>query len=184
MPVTPYHFGPSGFIGMLFRRWIDPVIFVAANIIVDFEVLFAHGRYHHRVWHFHTFLVGAAAGALFGAAVYFIMPLRFFIAWIMNKIRIRYETSLIKMTLAGALGAVFHILIDSFYHWDVQPLWPKSENPFWHWVNKSWNTDAATKHNIEIFCILCFVPVIILIVSAVRQYNRTKTDKGLPDEHA
>ena len=181
MPFTPYHFGPSGFIGLLFRRWIDPVIFVAANIVVDFEVLFHGDKWAHRVWHFHTFLIGAAVGALFGAIIYLIKPLRFSIAQCMNFLHIRYQTSLLKMTIAGSLGACFHVLIDAFYHWDVQPLWPKRQNPLWHAVNDSWAADAATKHNIEIFCLLSFIGVIILVVLAVLQYNKKQTTKGIPD---
>ena len=68
MPFTPYHFGPSGFLGLLLRRWIDPVVFVAANIIVDVEVLFAQGYPAHQHWHWHSRLVVAAVGAAFGAS--------------------------------------------------------------------------------------------------------------------
>ena len=68
MPITPYHFGPSGLVGLLFRRWIDPVVLVAANIVVDLEVLAAYFRFSHewahRVWHFHTLLIGGVAALL------------------------------------------------------------------------------------------------------------------------
>ena len=177
MPFTPYHFGPSGFIGLLFRRWIDPVIFVAANIIVDIEVLFATDRFAHRIWHVHTFLVASIVGAVFGAIVYGIVPLRRLIAWFMDKIRISYKPSLWKMVLSGALGACFHVLIDAFYHWDVQPFYPKKGNVFWHWLNPNFSTDAATKQDIRIFCLLSLVPVIILVVLAVRNYNKKKDAK-------
>jgi len=39
MPFTPYHFGPSGFWGLAFRKWLDLPVFVLANVIVDIEVL-------------------------------------------------------------------------------------------------------------------------------------------------
>ncbi len=39
MPFTPYHFGPSGFVGLVFGKWIDLPVFVLANVIVDVEVL-------------------------------------------------------------------------------------------------------------------------------------------------
>lgn len=38
MPITPYHFGPDGFVGLLFKRWLDPPVFVLANVVVDLEV--------------------------------------------------------------------------------------------------------------------------------------------------
>ena len=39
MPFTPYHFGPSGFAGLLFRRWVNVPVFIAANVLIDIEVL-------------------------------------------------------------------------------------------------------------------------------------------------
>ena len=75
MPFTPYHFGPSGFVGLVFRKWIDVPVFVLANVIVDIEVLvimlFNLGWPRHR--YCHTLLIGAAVGALWGVAAY---PLR------------------------------------------------------------------------------------------------------------
>ena len=79
MPFTPYHFGPSGFVGLVFRRWIDVPVFVAANVLIDLEVPADHfiqpGWPVHQVWHFHTLLVGGLAGAVLGAVVYYIKPL-------------------------------------------------------------------------------------------------------------
>jgi hypothetical protein len=76
MPFTPYHFGPSGFIGLVFRKWIDLPVFVLANVIVDVEVLiiwaFHLGWPIHR--YAHTLLIGAAVGALWGIAAYPLMP--------------------------------------------------------------------------------------------------------------
>lgn len=157
-------------------------MFVAANIIVDFEVLFATDRFAHRVWHFHTFLGGAIIGALFGLAVYRIKPLRQLIAWFMNLIHIQYKPGLLPMVLGGALGACFHVLVDAFYHWDVQPLYPKKGNIFWHMLNDNFSTDAASKHKVIIFCLLSFIPVIILIVLAVKNYNKDNQIKDRPDE--
>ena len=97
MPFTPYHFGPSGFVGLLFRRWLDVPVFIAANVLVDIEVIadsgfnyiwplsllgdfkgFAPGYPVHQLWHFHTLLVGGLAflgGQLmhFGWAVFHIL---------------------------------------------------------------------------------------------------------------
>ena len=39
MPFTPYPFGPSGFAGLVFGKWIDLPVIVLANVIVDVEVL-------------------------------------------------------------------------------------------------------------------------------------------------
>ena len=72
MPITPYHFGPAGLLGYIFRRWIDLPVFVLANVIVDIEVLLVSlmqfGRPFHRYGH--TFIIGAAVGAVWGFVAY------------------------------------------------------------------------------------------------------------------
>ncbi len=129
MPVTPYHFGPNAFIGLLFRRWVDPAVIVLANIIVDVEVVVvtlvgAGWPNYHRYWHFHTFLVGGIVGGLFGAAIYIIRPLRRRLEQAMKTARLDYTPRLYKMVIAGILGVWLHVLFDSVYHADVQPFWP------------------------------------------------------------
>ena len=60
MPHPLLHVGVNGFFGLLLRRWVDPFVIVAVNVIIDLEVLFAPGfPDYHRHWYFHTFLVGA-----------------------------------------------------------------------------------------------------------------------------
>jgi len=91
MPFTPYHFGPSGFIGLLFRKWLDIPVFVLANVVVDVEVLVIAslklGYPLHRYWH--TPLIGGVVGALWGIAVF---PLRTIFRRIMSAYRLNYET--------------------------------------------------------------------------------------------
>lgn len=141
MPFTPYHFGPSGFVGLLFRRWLDVPVFVAANVLIDVEVLadnyLAHGWPVHQLWHFHTLLVGGLAGAVFGLLIYYIKPFRWLSEKFMVLIGLPGRATLLSMVLAGALGACLHVLIDSFYHYDVQIFWPQKVNPVFHWFNKS-----------------------------------------------
>ena len=37
------------------------------------------------------------------------------------------------MLLAGVLGAWLHVLIESFYHYDVQIFWPHTKNTIFQW---------------------------------------------------
>ena len=78
MPITPYHFGPSGFVGLALRKWLDIPVFVLANVVVDIEVLVIRllglGWPAHR--YSHTLLIGAVVGAIWGVAAY---PLRHFL---------------------------------------------------------------------------------------------------------
>ncbi len=135
MPVTPYHFGPSGFIGLVFRKWLDFPVFVLANVIVDFEVLvvilFNLGWPRHR--YCHTFLIGAAVGVLWGVAAW---PLRNLFKKLMKLFRIPYKTSLSKMLISGILGLWLHILIDGAYHFDVKILWPNISISLWRMIHR------------------------------------------------
>jgi hypothetical protein len=180
MPFTPYHFGPSGFIGLAFRRWIDPAVFLAANVIVDVEVLFAPGLHQHRHWHWHSWLIGAVVGAIFGASLYLIKPIRRLIAWAMDLLRIQYKPGLIKMTAAGSLGVCLHVLIDGLYHYDVQPMFPHQQNPLWRWLYIT-HKNSIDQADIRLICLLFFIPAIILYVLAILKYNKHKSPVEVSD---
>lgn len=157
MPFTPYHFGPSGFVGLLLRRWVDVPVFVAANVLIDVEVLadqhFAPGWPVHQVWHFHTLLIGGLAGAIFGALIYTITPLRWCSEKSMSLIGLGGRATLRSMILAGLAGACFHVFIDSFYHYDVQIFWPHEENTIFKWLSGrrpgSWRD---IQQNVRLWC--------------------------------
>ena len=171
MPFTPYHFGPSGFVGLLFRRWIDPVVFVGANVIVDVEVLFASGMFPHRNWHWHSFLYASIIGAIFGAAIYLVKPLRRLIDWFMRTIHLPYKANIFKMTSAGSLGACFHVLIDGLYHYDVQPMYPQKTNHLWRWLFVT-HRGAVDQGDFKIICLLFIIPLVVLYLVCLHKAKK------------
>lgn len=179
MPITPYHFGPSGLVGLVFRRWIDPVVFVAANIVVDVEVLAVFFGFSsalaHRVWHVHTLLVGGIVGGIFGLSCWDLRPVRRLIERIGRALRIPYTASARGMILGGAMGIWLHVLIDSVYHYDVQPLWPRPDNPFYpSWIRFS--IQPETQQWIRWICAACFVAaVVVWLWIVLRKDRRQKT---------
>ena len=108
-------------------------MFLLANVVIDVSVLFAVKWPVHRVWHFHTFLVG---GAVCGASAIVFWPMRHFFGKVMTSFHLPYETSVGKMVFSGVLGAWFHVFLDSIYHYDVQPFWPWLENPFFQMISR------------------------------------------------
>jgi membrane-bound metal-dependent hydrolase YbcI (DUF457 family) len=148
MPFTPYHFGPSGFVGLIFRKWLDIPVFVLANVIVDIEVLYWDKWPKHR--YAHTLLIGAAIGILWGVIAY---PLRHIFKKIMLFLRLQYDTSLLKMLISGVLGVWLHIVLDAFYHWDVQMFWPRRITPLYGLISKQ---------QVEAICLACFVLAFIV----------------------
>jgi membrane-bound metal-dependent hydrolase YbcI (DUF457 family) len=162
MPFTPYHFGPNGFVSLVFKKWLDLPVFILVNIIIDFEVLFNTGRFPHRVWHFHTLLVGGIVGALFGLALF---PFKTIFQKIMLLLRLGYKPTALKMAVSGLLGAWFHVLIDGIYHWDVQMFWPnRNYRPFWNLLSQ-----PQVRYICLAFALAAVILYVFLLASALRK---------------
>jgi len=172
MPFTPYHIGPTAFLGLLFKRWIDLPVFLLVNVVVDMEVLvimfFDLGFPKHR--YFHTFLIGGLVGAIFGLGAY---PLRWLFAWGMNAFCVPYKTGLRKMVISGVLGAWLHVLIDGLCHYDVLMFWPNRYRLFLTLQRRlGWN---ELIQGVEVACLAFFVPAMILYVLNVVSYCRSRS---------
>ncbi len=159
MPYTPYHIGPSGFVGLLLRRWLDVPMFLLANVLIDLEVLadnhLAPGWPVHQLWHLHTLLIGGTAGAALGAAFCFIKPLRRLCELAMMLIGLPQKARLWPMVAGGWLGAWLHIVIDSVYHYDVQIFWPHTKNPIHTAIRKAYLFNQGKLHrDIELICLV------------------------------
>jgi len=168
MPYPTYHLGVSGFIGLLFRRWLDLPVLLLVNIPIDVEVLFATRRLeYHRHWHFHTLLVGGLIGAAFGLLVYQITPVRTLLQKIMKLLRVSYQPKRWKMILSGILGACLHVTMDAIYHYDVQLFWPLKarslQRPLWRIITQEQETRICTALGIA---------AIGLYLLAVRSFNK------------
>lgn len=176
MPFPTYHVGTNAFFGLALRRWLDPAVIIAVNVIVDLEVLFAPGFPEtHRHWYFHTFLVGGIIGALFGLACWFFRDI---ISWAMKTVRIPYKPSLWKMSLAGTVGIWIHVLLDSFWHFDVQPLRPfTNRNPFYR-MFKHTRPDDQVHQWIAIICTTLSIAALILYIYTAIKYNSKKPQQN------
>jgi membrane-bound metal-dependent hydrolase YbcI (DUF457 family) len=167
MPYTPYHFGPSGFVALALRKWIDVPVFVLANVVVDIEVLvvgFLHLGYPtHR--YCHTLAFAVPLGAAWGVAAYFILRRPF--QYLMSLLRIRYKPSPIKMVVSGSLGAALHVLIDAFHHYDVFALWP-NKIPLRRFVRH------IEQESIKTACLYFLLPVAVLYIHAVISYRKNE----------
>jgi membrane-bound metal-dependent hydrolase YbcI (DUF457 family) len=171
MPFTPYHFGPNGFVGLVFKRWLDLPAFVLVNVAIDVEVLLrikhttgplTHWNFAHQVFHFHTLLVGGIVGAAFGLALF---PFRKIFIKIMNFLRLGYKPTALKMALSGLLGAWFHVTIDGIYHRDVQMFWPnKNYRPLWNLLSK-----PQVRNICLVFILAAIALYFLLLVLALRK---------------
>ncbi len=169
MPFTPYHFGPSGLVGLLFKRRLDLPVFLLANVAVDLEVLLIAGLDlgypTHR--YAHTLLFGAVVGGAWGLAAY---PLRPLFARLMHLLRLPYESGLRKMVISGVLGVWLHVLIDATYHPDVHLLWPSHAWPLWRIAYRH-----ITRDQVKDLCVtLLIVAAALYVVLLAVQQRRTR----------
>jgi len=160
MPFTPYHFGPSGFFGLVFKKFIDLPVFVLASVIVDIEVLFYNRWPVHR--YVHTLLIGAGVGLLWGLLAY---PLKGLFGKLMNLFRLPYKPSLWKMLISGLLGVWFHVLIDSIYHWDVRIFWPSRARPL---------HNLLSQQQVRLVCLAFWCAAVILYVIIIVRAKKSK----------
>ena len=168
MPFTPYHFGPAGFIALLFKKWVDIPVFLLANVAIDVEVgiimMFGLGEWRHR--YSHTFIGGILVGVALAVVAF---PMRGIFKKIMSVFRLSYNTNFLKMLIWSILGVWFHILIDSFDHWDVRPFWPySSRNPFF---------GIISDEHIKMICLVFWVFLLILL--AVNYLRSKRADANL-----
>lgn len=149
MPFTPFHFGPSLLIGLIFfpLMYLPAILF--GSVIVDLEPL-SFLLLGLPVLHlfFHTFF-GATISALILA--FFVYLLRGFLGQIMTAFQLPQIASPRNITFATLMGAYSHILLDAFLYPEMQPFWPLLGNPFLGLVASS---------TVYLFCILCFVVAI------------------------
>jgi len=160
MPFTPYHFGPSGFFALVFRKYLDIPVFLLSNIIIDTGVLLL-GRHLYT----HTLLLGAVIGIVWGIAAY---PLRHFFKKIMQTFLLPYQTNLWKMIVSGILGIWLHVIIDGIYHWDVKVFWPGSSRPLYRLISEG---------HMKIISLCFFIPAIVLYVFAAMSYIKRNSGK-------
>ena len=168
MPYTPYHFGPSGLVALVFKKYIDIPVFVLANVVVDVEVLVINllGLKWPVHRYAHTLLIGTLAGIVWALAAY---PLRHLFKKIMTILRLPYQTSLRRMLISGILGVWLHVLIDSVYHYDVRLFWPSRIRPLY---------ELLTKQQVKTVCIgffvLAFIEYLLIVKSNMKQNRAEK----------
>lgn len=147
MPFTPFHLGPSSWVGLLLFKIFDFPTLLVASIIVDIEpfcVLFFNLSYPlHGL--FHSFL-GSSILAILTAGVMYL--LRHHIKKIMTVFKLGQDSSFKKILWASFFGVYSHILLDSFLYTDMKPLYPLQSNPFY---------GLFSSQQIYLFCSLSFL---------------------------
>ena len=79
------------------------------------------------------------------------------------------------MAISGMLGIWLHVVIDSFYHWDVEAFWPSTIKPLWMLANK-WHVG---QEQVRVICLWFFAAIAVLyggglLVSFLIRLRRTR----------
>ena len=164
MPLTPFHFGPGLFFGMLSFRFLDLTAFLLGSIVLDAEPFYAFvsGKLNQPHHQFTSFL-----GGILGAALVLII-LSIFKGQIkkwLDKIHLAQDSSNLSIFLGALSGCWIHVIFDSFMHYDVFPFWPSNFNPFLNLISISQN---------YLLCSILGIAGLILLIVKVKKHARHK----------
>jgi len=147
MPFTPFHWGPSSWIGLMLFKIFDFPTLLIASVIVDIEpfcVLFFNLDYPLHGF-FHSFLGGSIVAVLIAIVLY---RLRHRIKKIMATFKLVQDSSFKKILRTSFFGVYFHLLLDAFLYKDMKPFYPFQNNPF---------LGLFSSQQIYLFCSLSFL---------------------------
>ena len=147
MPFTPFHLGPSSWIGLLLFKIFDFPTLLISSIVVDTEpfcVLLFNLNYPLHGF-FHSFLGGSILVVL-TALILNLFKNR--IKKIMAFFKLAQESSFRKIIWTSFFGVYFHLLLDSFLYKEMKLLYPWEGNPFF---------GLFSPHQIYLFCSLSFL---------------------------
>ncbi|MDI6860920.1 MAG: hypothetical protein QMD25_02745 [Caldisericia bacterium] len=147
MPFTPFHWGPSSWIGIILFKIFDLPTLVVASVIVDIEpfcvfVFNAPWRAHGFL---HSFLGGSIIATLTAIFIYF---LKNKIRKIMSFFKLSQNSPFKKILWTSFFGIYFHILLDSPLYSDITPFYPLKTNPLY---------GKISSRDIYLFCSLSFI---------------------------
>jgi len=130
MPVTPFHWGPSSWIGLALFKIFDFATLMVASVVVDiepFSVLFFNLNYPLHGF-FHSFLGGSILAVLTAVILYL---LRDKIKKIMAIFKLAQDSSFKKILGTSFFAVYFHLILDSFINEDVKLFYPFKNTPFY-----------------------------------------------------
>jgi membrane-bound metal-dependent hydrolase YbcI (DUF457 family) len=131
LPFTPFHWGPSLLIGLVFFPLLNIPILIVASVIVDIEPLLMNLQHLF----FHSY-VGAMIAAILVAAL--ALPLKRQIEWISTHLVFLPQKATLRNILAASLlGVWLHVFLDSFLYPEMQPFFPLHGNPFLYLVSSA-----------------------------------------------
>lgn len=166
MPFTPFHWGPSSWIGLLLFKVFDfPTLLLASaiNDVEPFFVLFFNLNYPYHGF-FHSVFGGSILAILTALILYLLKDK---IKKIMAVFKLAQDSSFKKILWTSFFGVYSHILLDSFLYQEIKPFYPLESNPFY---------GIFSLQQIYLFCGLSFsIGILFYIIKLVnaKKYEQT-----------
>ena len=169
MPVTPYHFGPALGFGLPLRKYLHLPTFIVANVIVDLEpfLVLALGLRYPLHGYLHTYVSAFFLGIVVGSGMFLLEP---YFSPLYKAFLLKADNKLkwISFVLAGVLGIMLHVTLDSPLYSDIRPFYPLTANPFFR-------LDIASQ--VYSFCVwMGLIGILfyagLLILSVYRKFRR------------
>jgi hypothetical protein len=171
MPFTPLHMGPGIAVKAVMPRYFSIVVFGLTQIALDLEVLWHMARHDypfHTFWH--TYL-----GATIIAAVLTVLgkPSSQWIKAMWNRIAAKCRdvdltvstpTTWVASFIGASVGAYSHILLDSLYHPDIEPLQP--------WSASNCVFGVLDPNGLEVVCVLIGIAGLVWFIERERRKRK------------
>ena len=172
MPLTPFHFGPAFFVGLLLLSYIDFATFVIASVIVDVEPILVMFLNLNLPLHgfFHTFIGGTLVALILAA---FMAKFRKRFSGLLSFFKLERKTSLKGIFAASLLGVYIHLLLDSTMHADMQPFYPLTVNPLLE-------RGPLAGLTASMICVWCFMGA--FVIYAVRLFSEYREQRTVRNE--
>lgn len=129
MPLTPFHIGPTGLLGLIFKKYFDIFSLVISNVIVDLEpiIVIVFNLNYPIHGFFHSFIGCSIILIILSILIYLN---RKKVEKFLLKFKIKETLSFRKIFISSLIGIYSHIILDSFLYQDIKPFYPSSFNPF------------------------------------------------------
>ena len=133
MPFTPFHFGPALCFGLPLRKYMHDPTFILANVAVDIEpfLVLSLGLRYPLHGYLHTFISAFCFGLALGFAMFLLERIMhpLYKAFLLEpKIMLKMKPFMV----AGVLGTMLHVLLDSPLYDDIRPFYPLATNPLYN----------------------------------------------------
>ena len=170
MPFTPFHFGPSGLIGLLLLKWVDFPTILIASVAIDIEPLLV--LMFNLSYSLHGFFHSFFGATLIALLLILIMRyLRGYLSVLMDSFKLTQDVTLKSIALGAFIGVYSHILLDAPIYVEMNPFFPIIGNPF---LIKN----PFISLEISIFCVFCFLGTVsiycIRLIVQFRKRNKLK----------